>query len=209
MKEFGLTGGIGSGKSTVAAMLADRGAEVIDADEIVRHLQRSGELVFDAMVERWGSTILTSDGEVDRAIVAGIVFSDHSELAALNRIVHPAVREETGRRLDELRNTDSVVVHDHPLLVLPGGELSEQPGRQSWLGLIVVDVSVEQAVARVVATRDMDPDDVRVRIDAQASREDRLGVADFVIDNSGTLEELGSEVDRCWTWIAGRADDHC
>ncbi|MGI9606020.1 MAG: dephospho-CoA kinase [Acidimicrobiales bacterium] len=199
--EFGLTGGIGSGKSTVSAMLRARGAMVIDADAIVRELQRPGELVFDAMVERWGQQIVADSGELDRAAVAAIVFNDPDELLALNGIVHPAVAVETERRLDEVIDSDVLVVHDIPLLVDPSGELLTSRDPAEWAGIIVVDTPLDDAVDRVVEARGMDPADVRARQDAQASREDRRTAANFVIDNSGTLDDLESEVNRCWTWM--------
>lgn len=201
MLEFGLTGGIGSGKSTVSALLSERGAMVIDADAIVRDLQRPGELVFDAMVAQWGSTIVSEDGTLDRAAVANIVFSDSAELDRLNGIVHPAVAEETTRRLDAIVEPNAIVVHDIPLLVLPGGELLTSRDHTMWAGVVVVDTPEELAIERVVASRGMEPEAVEARMATQASRDDRRSVADFVIDNSGTLDDLVAEVDRCWTWM--------
>ena len=119
MIEIGLTGGIGSGKSTVADMLVARGAVLIDADRIVRDLQEPGAPVFEAMVQRWGSGIVADDGTLDRAAVATIVFADEDELKAINDIVHPAVGEAMQARRDELKDTDSIVVFDIPLLVKP------------------------------------------------------------------------------------------
>lgn len=210
MMEFGLTGGIGSGKSTVSALLSRRGAKIIDADAIVRSLQRPGELVFDAMVERWGSTIVHVDGEnagtLDRAAVAGIVFSDDAELEALNAIVHPAVADETQRMLDEVAGSDALVVHDIPLLVVPGGELLTSRDHTEWAGIIVVDTPVELAIDRVVEARGMDRDAVVARMDAQATREERRAVADFVIDNSGTLDDLEQQVEACWQWMTDAGD---
>ncbi len=203
--EFGLTGGIGSGKSSVSDLLRGHGAKIIDADAIVRSLQRPGELVFDAMVERWGSTIVQSEGAeagmLDRAAVAGIVFSDDTELQALNAIVHPAVADETQRLLDELAGSDEIVVHDIPLLVVPGGELLTSRDHTEWAGIIVVDTPVDLAIDRVVEARGMDRDAVVARMEAQATREERRAVADFVIDNSGTLEDLGERVAECWQWM--------
>lgn len=211
MIEFGLTGGIGSGKSTVSALLRGHGATIIDADAIVRGLQRPGELVFDAMVERWGSSIVQADGaeagSLDRAAVAGIVFSDESELDALNEIVHPAVAGETQRLLDDVAGSNAVVVHDIPLLVLPGGELLTSRDNTDWAGIIVVDTPVELAVGRVVAARGMDRDEVLLRMDAQATREERRSVADVVIDNSGTIEELEQRVAACWEWMINKIKD--
>lgn len=193
MLEIGLTGGIGSGKSTVAAMLVDRGASLLDADAIVRDLQTPGTPVFTAMVERWGDRILDDDGGLDRQAVADIVFADADELAALNGIVHPAVGDEMSRRREALADTDATVILDIPLLV--------ESGHQGLAGVIVVDVDPEVAVARLVAGRGFTPDDARSRIARQASREERLGRADLVVDNGGSLEDLTREVDRAWSWI--------
>ena len=187
MREFGLTGGIGSGKSTVSLLLADRGATIVDADAIVRRLQAPGELVFDAMVDRWGSGILASNGTLDRAAVGQIVFSDQAELDALNGIVHPVLAEETARLVDAAAGIDAVVVHDIPLLVLPGGELMTSRDHAQWVGVIVVDTPEELAIERVMASRGMKRDDVLARMEAQATRQERLAVADFVIDNSDNL----------------------
>ncbi len=201
MRQFGLTGGIGSGKSTVSALLVERGAVLIDADAMVRDLQRSGELVFDAMVERWGERIVGEDGELDRPAVADIVFNDADELAALNAIVHPAVGAAINERLEALHDTDEAVIHDIPLLVLPGGEFA--PGRDlsGWNGVIVVDTPRDLALARVVESRGMRPEDVEARMDMQATNEERRAKADFLIDNSGDLDALVSAVDACWEWI--------
>ena len=193
MLEIGLTGGIGSGKSTVAAMLVDRGASLLDADAIVRDLQAPGTPVFTAMIERWGNRILDDDGGLDRQAVADIVFADADELAALNGIVHPAVGDEMTRRREALADTDATVILDIPLLV--------ESGHQGLAGVIVVDVDPEVAVARLVAGRGFTPDDARSRIARQASREERLGRADLVVDNGGSLEDLTREVDRAWSWI--------
>ena len=193
MLEIGLTGGIGSGKSTVAAMLVDRGASLVDADAIVRDLQTPGTPVFTAMVERWGDRILDDDGGLDRQAVADIVFADADELAALNGIVHPAVGDEMSRRREALADTDATVILDIPLLV--------ESGHQGLAGVIVVDVDPEVAVTRLVAGRGFTPDDARSRIARQASREERLGRADLVVDNGGSLEDLTREVDRAWSWI--------
>jgi dephospho-CoA kinase len=189
----GLTGGIGSGKSTVSALLAHRGAVVIDADAIVHELQAPGQPVYDAIVEEFGSEVVGDDGALDRAALAGIVFGDSERLAVLNGLVHPAVGAEIAHRMAEQADGDRVVILDVPLLV--------ESGRDDMAGTLVVDVGPEVAVARTVEFRGMDADDVRARMERQASRSDRLEKADFVIDNSGDLDDLRAEVDRAWAWI--------
>jgi dephospho-CoA kinase len=190
----GLTGGIGSGKSTVSAMLAAKGAVVLDADEVVRDQQRPGTAVFDAMVERFGRGIVAADGTLDRAAVADIVFADPEALADLNAIVHPAVGAEIARRMAELSGTDAVVVLDVPLLV-------EVRRGYPLAGLIVVDVDPEIAVERLVMQRGMSEEDARSRMSRQASREERRARADVVIDNRGTIGDLARQVDAIWDWI--------
>jgi dephospho-CoA kinase len=196
---LGLTGGIGSGKSTVSAELAARGAVVIDADAIVRELQEPGGEVLAAMVERFGPDILRPDGRLDRQRVADRVFHDPIELEALNAIVHPAVGAEIARRIDEQRGTDRVVVLDVPLLV--------ENRRYRTHGTIVVDVDPDIAVQRLVASRGFDESDARARIANQASRDERLAAADFVIPNDGPPEALAGRIDECWRWIEQRRAD--
>lgn len=198
--EIGLTGGIGSGKSTVADGLVARGAVLIDADRIVRELQEPGAPVFEAMVERWGEKIVAADGTLDRAAVAAIAFTDDDELAALNDIVHPAVGREMVRRRKEVEGTDAVVILDIPLLVRADGEsIADQYA--DLAGIIVVDVPPELAVKRLVTFRGFSRKDAQARIKNQATREARRAVADRVIDNSGTLEELEPQIDFVWSWI--------
>lgn len=193
MRLIGLTGGIGAGKSTVSARLARKGAVVVDADAIVRELQAPGTVVFDEMVQRFGPGILGPDGELDRAAVAEIVFTDSSALADLGAIVHPRVHDEIERRLAEQAPTDNVVILDVPLLVESGWE-----GMQ---GTIVVDLDPELAVERLVRHRGFSEDDARNRIANQASRAERLAKADFVVDNHGSPEDVEVEVERAWEWI--------
>ena len=193
---IGLTGGIGSGKSTVSALLAEKGAVVVDADAIVREVQQPGTPVFEAMVERFGAGIVAGDGSLDRAAVADTVFGDPDALADLNAIVHPAVGAEIVRRMEALADTDEVVVLDVPLLV-------ESKNAYPVAGLLVVDVDPEVAVERLVEHRGMREADVRTRMARQAARDERLARADRVIDNSGTLDELRAQVDATWQWIEG------
>ena len=186
----GLTGGIGAGKSTVSAMLAERGAVIVDADRIARDLQSPGSAVLDAMAERFGSHIVLDDGALDRAAVAKIVFSDEAALADLNAIVHPAMQSEIQRQIDAQRATDRVVVLDFPLL-------GENP-RTGLAATIVVDIPVDIAVQRLVDQRGMDEDDARARIDSQVSRDERLATATHVIDNGGDRDTLAARVDELW-----------
>lgn len=190
-----LTGGIGSGKSSVSSRLGERGAVIIDADAVVKDLQRPGRPVYEAMVARWGEGIVAEDGSLDRAAVAAIVFGDEAELEALNELVHPAVRTEMYAMTAAQAETDNVVVLDIPLLTESG-----QSSRGAS-AVIVVDVPPELAIERLVAHRGFDEVDAKARIASQAGREDRLALADFVIDNTGDLAALDAEVDRCWTWL--------
>lgn len=189
---LGLTGGIGSGKSTVSALLAGHGAVIIDADAITRELQAPGAPLLTTLAERFGDSIIDPDGALNRPALAAIAFADPEALKDLNKIVHPAVATEMDRRLKEQRDTDNIVVLDIPLL-------AENP-RTGLCGVIVVDVPVDVAVDRLVRFRSMSEDDARARIAKQASREDRLKIADRVIDNSGNLDELSRQVDEVWAW---------
>jgi len=199
VKVVGLTGGIGSGKSTVAALLVARGAHLVDADLIVRELQEPGQPVFEAMVERFGAEIVGPDGTLDRQGVANVVFSDPEALAALNAIVHPAVGAEMVRRVKEHEGTDDVVVVDIPLLNVATSAIGMD-------GVLVVDVPVETQVARLVEFRGFPEADARARIGRQITREERLAGADFVIDNAGDQASLVAQVDAAWQWIATLPD---
>ena len=192
---IGLTGGIGSGKSTVSALLAERGAVVIDADAITKELQQPGTPVFEAMVERFGDGIVAADGTLDRQAVADLVFTDPEALADLNGIVHPAVGAEIAERLQRSIDTDDVVILDVPLLV--------ESGRSDLAALVVVDVDPELAVQRLVEHRGFREDDARARMARQVSREERLAKAEHVLDNSGDLEHLRQQVDELWALLVG------
>ena len=189
----GLTGGIGSGKSTVSALLQKRGAVIIDADAITRELQAPGAPLLQVLAERFGDHIIDANGALDRAALATIAFSDPEALKDLNGIVHPAVAGEMDRQLKAQRSTDNVVILDIPLL-------TENP-RTGLCGVVVVDVPIETAIERLVAHRNMDATDARARIDKQASREARVAIADKVIDNSGDLSALESQVSDLWEWL--------
>ncbi len=190
---IGLTGGIGSGKSTVSKALAERGAVIVDADAIVHECQRAGTDVFNEMVDRFGPGIVAENGELDRAAVADIVFADPSALEDLGKIVHPRVQAEIFSRVEAQRDTDNVVILDVPLLV--------ESGWSDMAGTIVVDLHHEVAVKRLVELRGLSEQDARNRIDNQVSRETRLASADFVIDNHDGMEELADAVEVAWEWI--------
>jgi dephospho-CoA kinase len=201
----GLTGGIGSGKSTVAAGLVARGARLIDADAIVRDLQRPGEPVFEAMVARFGPAVVATDGTLDRKAVADLAFNDEAALADLNAIVHPAVRDEMARRTIEAAAEGVPVILDIPLLAETRRSPEGRARVPDLAGVIVVDTDPEVAVARLVAHRGFSEADARARLSRQASREERLAHADVVVPNDGSLDELEAELDRCWAWIQGLA----
>jgi dephospho-CoA kinase len=192
---IGLTGGIGSGKSTVADLLAAKGAAVVDADAVTRQVQQPGTPVFDAIVADFGPDVVGADGGLDRRRLAGLVFDDPARRRRLEAIVHPAVIEESRRQIEALAADHSVVVYDVPLLV--------EATRGGFDLVVVVDVDPEVAVARVVASGRLTEADARARVAHQASRAERRAVADRVIDNSGPLDDLRSGVDELWTWIEG------
>ena len=193
MLEIGLTGGIGSGKSTAAAGFVKHGAALIDADQIVRDLQQPGEKVFEEMLSKWGSGILTSDGQLDRQLVANIVFSNPEELTVLNEIVHPAVREEMTIRRRVHLDTDNTVILEIPLLV--------ESGYRNFDAIVVVDVDTEIAVERLVKHRSFEEEDARKRIEKQVSRDSRTEIADYVIKNNSSIEAFEQEINKCWEWI--------
>lgn len=171
-------------------MLANRGAAIVDADQIARDLQAPGSPVLAAMAEHFGEQIITADGSLDRGAVAQIVFSDDQALSDLNGIVHPAMQDEIERQIDEHRETDRIVVLDFPLL-------GENP-RKGLSATIVVDIPLDVAVHRLVDQRGMEEDDARARITSQLSREDRLATATHVLDNAGEMSALTQQVDSLW-----------
>ena len=190
---IGLTGGIGSGKSEVARLLTALGAEVIDADQIVRELQQPGAEVYHAMIKMLGQEIVSPDKSLDRGKIAGQVFADESLLKKLNELIHPIVRRVMNERVESFRNTDKVVVLDIPLLV-------ENP-RPGLDGVLVVDLDTQIAIQRLVEQRQMKLEDAQARVAKQATREQRRAIAGHVIDNSGDRQALETSVDRAWTWI--------
>ena len=195
MLVIGLTGGIGSGKSTVAGLLVERGAALVDTDVIARQVVEPGGLAFDAVVERFGPGILQPDGRIDRPALAAIVFNDRQALKDLNGITHPAVGKVMAEQVAVHADTDDVVILDIPLLAERGKEAF------GVAGVIVVDTPVEVAVQRLVEQRGFTEADARARVAAQVTREERLAIADVVVDNSGDLAHLRAEIDKAWDWI--------
>ncbi|GAA2408316.1 dephospho-CoA kinase [Actinomadura vinacea] len=196
--KVGLTGGIGSGKSEVSSRLRGHGAVVIDADRIAREVVEPGTPGLAAVVAEFGEEVLLPDGGLDRPKVGSIVFADPQRLTALNGIVHPLVGERT-RELMEAAPGDAVVVFDVPLLAENGlGEMYDV--------VVVVDAPVETQLERLTSRRGMTEEDARSRIAAQASRADRRAIADRVIDNSGSLDDLKSQVDTLWEDLTHRAE---
>ena len=195
MRRIGLTGGIGSSKSTVADLLADLGASVIDADAIAREVVDPGTEGLRALVEAFGQGILAADGTLDRQALAGLVFHDTAARERLNAILHPLIARRTAEIIGGLPE-DAVMVHDVPLLA----ELGMQGAYEL---VVVVDAPDEVRVQRLIA-RGLREADARSRISAQSSREDRLAIADLVIDNSGSLESLREQVMQAWPTVAGR-----
>lgn len=190
MRRIGLTGGIGSGKSTVAGMLEARGAVIIDADAIARGLVEPGQPALEALVDEFGESILQPDGSLSRASLASLAFRDPGTTDRLNAIMHPLIADES-RRLMDSAPSGAVVVYDMPLLV--------ETGQQSLVDMVVVvDVPEEMQVERAVGMRGLDAEDVRRRMAVQATRDQRRAVADVVIENSGSLDETEAQVDRLW-----------
>lgn len=186
----GLTGGIGSGKSSVSHRLSGRGAVIVDADAIVKDLQGPGTSLLAALADRFGARIITESGALDRAALAGLVFSDTQALADLNALVHPAVAQEMNRRIDAEFNSDRMVVLDIPLL-------AENP-RKGLAAVIVVDCPIEVAVHRLTTQRGFTEDDARSRVSRQATREQRRALATHIIDNAGSLIDLDRQIDTLW-----------
>lgn len=191
----GLTGGVASGKSTVSAMLAERGAVVIDADVLAREVVAPGTDGLAEVVAALGDEVLTEDGALDRPRVGAIVFADETRRRALEAVIHPRVRARAAE-IEASAPAGAIVVHDIPLLAETG-----QAG--SFDAVLVVDVPVETQVERMVSTRGMSRADAEARVAAQATREQRREVATHVLDNTGTLEDLRAQVDAVYAELAG------
>ena len=195
MRRVGLTGGIGSGKSTVAQMFADLGASVVDADAIAREVVARGTEGLAELVEQFGAQILTDDGDLDRAALAAVVFSDPLARERLNAVTHPRIARRTAELIAAIPQ-DAVLVHDVPLLV--------ELGMQATYDLVVVVDAPDDVRIRRLVQRGLDEDDARARIAAQASRDERLAVADVVIENAGDLDDLRRQVTAAWPQVSGQ-----
>jgi dephospho-CoA kinase len=193
----GLTGGIGSGKSTVARLLEKRGAVVFDADLLAREAVEPGTPGHAAVIERFGADVLAPGGELDREALASIVFADPSARRDLEEIVHPEVRRLFAEGSEAYRDTDRVVVFSAPLLVETGMHTAFEI-------LVVVSATVATQIERLMRQRGMSEASIRARIQAQAPLEDKAAVADFLVDNEGTLEELERQVERLWNDLSPR-----
>jgi dephospho-CoA kinase len=193
----GLTGGIGSGKSTVARLLEDRGAVVFDADLLAREAVEPGTPGHAAVIERFGADVLAPGGELDREALASIVFADPSARRDLEQIVHPEVRRLFAEGSEAYRDTDRVVVFSAPLLVESGMHTAFEI-------LVVVSATVATQIERLMRQRGMSEASIRARIDAQAPLEDKAAVADVLVDNEGTLDELASQVEQLWKELSAR-----
>lgn len=194
-----LTGGIASGKSTIARRLVEHGAVVVDADQIVRDVQQPGSPVLDEIAAEFGASMIRPDGSLDRAALGGLVFGDDAAVARLNAIVHPAVRAESTRRFDAAFAADpaAIVVYDVPLLV-------EARVDDPWELIVVAHAPADVRRRRLVALRGMSEPDASARIASQVSDDARLAVADVVIDTSGTIDETLRQTDELWESLAER-----
>ncbi|MGK5547445.1 dephospho-CoA kinase [Streptomyces sp. URMC 127] len=197
MLRVGLTGGIGAGKSEVSRLLASYGAVIVDSDRIAREVVEPGTPGLAAVVAEFGDAVLTPEGALDRPKLGAIVFADPDRLAALNAVVHPLVRARSAE-LEAAAAPDAVVVHDVPLL-------AENGLAPLYDLVIVVDAGTETRLDRLVRLRGMTPEEAHARMNAQATREARLAVADIVIDNDGPLEALERQVAEVWKELRERS----
>jgi dephospho-CoA kinase len=196
----GLTGGIGSGKSTVAELLVERGAVLVDADRVAREVVAPGGPAYQPLVDRFGPGIVLPGGEIDRPKLASLTFGHPEALADLNSITHPAIGIEMIARRDRSKGSDDIVVMDIPLL------RSIHRQTLSLAAVIVVDAPTEVALERLVAARGMDRADAEARIGSQVDRATRREGADLIIDNSGDRDQLLGEVERVWSALVDLRD---
>ncbi len=199
MQLIGLTGGIASGKSVVAARLAEHGAVVVDADQVAREVVEPGTPGLARIAEEFGGGVIASDGSLDRAALGSLIFSSPEKRSALNAITHPAVAIRSHELFEAAAaaDPDAIVVYDVPLLV--------DAGRADEFDLIVVvNASTETRIARMMELRGMTRDEAMHRINSQATNTERLAIADVVIDSNGTLEQTVAQADALWEKLSAR-----
>lgn len=199
---IGLTGGIASGKSVVAARLAEHGAVHIDADQLAREVVEPGTPALAAIAERFGPAVITPDGRLDRAALGTVVFSDEEARLALNAITHPAIRELSARRQADAveRDPHAVIVHDVPLMAeFPRG------AKRPYDLVVVVNASQETRIGRLVELRGLSRHEAIQRLNSQASDAERLAIADVVVDSDGTLEHTLEQADALWDRVSAIA----
>ena len=198
MLVVGLTGGMGVGKSTVGGLLEELGAEVIDVDALGRKILESGGLAVPAVIERFGPTVSATDGSINRAALAEIVFGDAEQLAALEAISHPAINEMLDQTVDSLERSDAIVVYDMAVLVESRlGYDTKHP----YEVVVVVEAPMADRLDRLQQQRGIEPEDAIARIDSQASDEDRRAVAQFLIANGGDIDALSEATAELWAQL--------
>ena len=198
MLVVGLTGGVGAGKSTVSGLLADPGAVIVDADAIAHAVVEPGTSGFQQIIDAFGDEVLYYDGMLDRKALAALVFRDDVARKQLEGIIHPLVRQQSDL-MTALAEDDAIVVHDVPLLA--------ETGRlDPYDVIVVVDAPENVRISRLLQSRGWDVSTAQARMNAQASREDRLAIADEVIVNTGDISELKDQVDHLWQRLVTRRD---
>ena len=201
MLAVGLTGGIGSGKSAVADLLVDRGAVLIDADQVARDVVAPGGPAYQPLIDRFGTGIVAADGTIDRPALAAVAFADEATRLELNAITHPAIGIAMIQARDALAETDHIVVLAIPLLTALHRETVKLHK------VVVVDCPTDIALERLLSQRNFDRADAEARIRAQISREERVKEADYVLDNSGDRAALEAGVATLWVWLTSAAAD--
>ncbi len=199
MLAVGLTGGIGSGKSAVADRLVERGAVLIDADQVARDVVAPGGPAYQPLVDRFGRGILAPDGTIDRKALAAVAFADEETRLALNAITHPAIGVAMIEARDALADTDEIVVLAIPLLTAAHRDTVRLHK------VVVVDCPTDIALERLLSQRGFDRADAEARIRSQISREERVKEADYVLDNSGDRSALDAQVATLWDWLLSAA----
>ncbi len=200
MLAVGLTGGIGSGKSAVADLLAKRGAVLIDADQVARQVVEPGGPAYQPLIDHFGPGIVAEDGTIDRQALAAVAFADEESRLALNAITHPAIGIAMIEARDALADTDAIVVLAIPLLTAAHRETVRLHK------VVVVDCPTDIALARLLSQRGFDRADAEARIRSQISREERVKEADYVLDNSGDRDALERGVAELWDWLLAAAE---